>query len=137
AASTTPGAACRTWAPSGRADTPPRPAPLRCILVSGDPARRARPRRARPRSRPRLELLEGRLAPADVTVTTAADDLTPNDGSVSLREAITTINAGNDLGDPDIIAQAPGTFGTNDTIDFSPAGAPFQINVGSTGLGAL
>ncbi|HEY2103350.1 MAG TPA: CSLREA domain-containing protein [Chthoniobacterales bacterium] len=59
---------------------------------------------------------------ATITVTTAADDLTPNDGSVSLREAITAINAGNNLGDPDIIAQSPGTFGTNDQIHFNIPG---------------
>src|SRR5947208_3647517 len=56
---------------------------------------------------------------ATITVTTTTDDLTPNNGSVSLREAITAINAGNDLGDPDITAQSPGTFGTTDTINFT------------------
>jgi CSLREA domain-containing protein len=77
---------------------------------------------------------------ATITVTTTADDLTPNDGSVSLREAIDAINAGNDLGDPDIIAQAPGTFGVNDTIDFDIQASltPVRtISVGSTGNGAL
>src|SRR5262249_40259271 len=85
-----------------------------------------------------LEHLENRLAPATLTVTTTADDLTPNDGSVSLREAITAVNAGNDLGDPDITAQSPGTFGTNDTIRFliPVTGVP-TIQVGSTGLGRL
>src|SRR4029077_4404954 len=43
------------------------------------------------------------------------------------------INAGNNLGDPDIIAQNPGIFGTNDAIHFKiPGSAPFQINVGSS-----
>jgi CSLREA domain-containing protein len=84
-----------------------------------------------------LEQLEGRLAPAVLLVTTTADDITPNDGSVSLREAITAINAGNSLGDPDIIAQNPGTFGTSDTIKFNiPGAAPFQINVGSSASAA-
>ena len=59
---------------------------------------------------------------ATITVTTTADDLTPNDGTVSLREAITAINAGTNLGDPDIIAQNPGTFGTNDRINFNIPG---------------
>src|SRR5207302_2438564 len=96
------------------------------------PFRRSLPRR-RAAPPPLLEQLEDRLAPAIITVTTTADDITPNDGSVSLREAITAINAGNTLGDPDIIAQNPGTFGSNDTIKFNlPATAPFQINVGST-----
>jgi uncharacterized repeat protein (TIGR01451 family)/CSLREA domain-containing protein len=60
---------------------------------------------------------------ATITVTTTSDDLTPNDGSVSLREAIAAINAGTNLGDPDIIAQSPGTFGTNDKILFSIPGS--------------
>jgi CSLREA domain-containing protein len=86
---------------------------------------------------PRLELLENRLAPAVITVTTTADDVTPNDGSVSLREAITAVNAGNNLGDPDIIVQNPGLFGTNDTIRFNiPGTLPFQINVGGSASAA-
>src|SRR5205807_6978073 len=65
---------------------------------------------------------------ATITVDTTADDLTPNDGSVSLREAITAINAGNNLGDPDIIAQSPGTFGTSDRINFNiPGGGVHTI----------
>src|SRR5947209_8491362 len=95
----------------------------------------ASPRRQAPRPRHlplRLEQLEDRLMPAVITVTTVTDDLTPNDGSVSLREAITAVNAGNDLGDPDITAENPGTFGTNDTINFNIPGAGVQtINVGS------
>ena len=92
--------------------------------------------------RPALEVLENRWAPAVVTVTTTADDLTPNDGSVSLREAITAINAGSTLGDPDISAQSPGTFGINDKLAFNipqPGGGPTvqTINVGGSGNGAL
>jgi CSLREA domain-containing protein len=99
----------------------------------------ARKRTTGLRSKPRLELLEDRLAPAAITVTTTADDLTPNDGSVSLREAITAINNGSSLGDPDIIAQNPGTFGVNGTINFNISASQTvqTINVGSTGLGAL
>src|SRR5262245_23718826 len=78
------------------------------------------------RPRLRVEQLEDRRVPATITVTTVTDDLTPNDGSVSLREAITAINAGNDLGDPDITAQSPGTFGTNDTINFNIAASGVQ-----------
>jgi hypothetical protein len=67
-----------------------------------------------------------------VTVTTTLDDITPNNGSVSLREAITAINAGNNLGDPDIAAHTVGAFGTNDTINFNIAGAGVKtINVGT------
>jgi CSLREA domain-containing protein len=83
-------------------------------------------------------LIAGSAHAATVTVTTLADDLTPNDGSVSLREAITAINAGNNLGDPDIIAQNPGTFGSHDAISFNIPGTGRQtIRVGSTGNGAL
>src|SRR5437660_8063771 len=81
----------------------------------------ASPRRQAPRPRRfplNLEQLEDRVTPAVIFVTTTADDLTPNDGSVSLREAITAINAGTDLGDADIMNQNPGTFGGNDTINF-------------------
>jgi CSLREA domain-containing protein len=97
----------------------------------------------RPQGLPlRLEWLEDRLAPAVVTVTTAADDNTPNDGSVSLREAIQAINNGSAGGDTDITNQSPGAFGSNDTIHFAvpqPAPGPVvqTINVGGTGLGAL
>ncbi|MGI8689631.1 MAG: CSLREA domain-containing protein [Thermomicrobiales bacterium] len=50
-------------------------------------------------------------AAATITVTTTADDLTPNDGGVSLREAITAINAGNSLGDSNITARVRGRSG--------------------------
>src|SRR5260370_19489002 len=75
-------------------------------------------------------------------VTTAADDNTPNDGSVSLREAIQAINAGSAGADLDISNQNPGTFGVNDTINFAipqpVSGNVVQtINVGATGNSAL
>src|SRR4051794_38961612 len=80
----------------------------------------------------RVEHLEDRLAPATVTVTTTADDVSPGNGAVSLREAITAINAGSTT-DKDIKAQLARnltTFGHNDTIKFAitnPQGvtAPF------------
>src|SRR5437762_1408765 len=82
--------------------------------------------------RPRVEHLEDRHLLATITVTTIADDLTPNDSSVSLREAITAINAGNDLGDPNIAGQNPGTFGSGDTIHFNISGSGVHtINVGA------
>lgn len=72
---------------------------------------------------------------ATITVTTNADDTTPNDGSVCLREAITAINAGNALGDPNITAQNPGTFGTDDRINFNiPRSGVQTIAVASGGL---
>src|SRR5215472_12840903 len=103
--------------------------PSRCIMRRKLGGQRPSATRSLPLQ---LELLESRLSPAVITVTTTADDLTPNDGFVSLREAITAINAGNNLGDPDIIAQNPGAFGSNDAIHFNiPGTGPFQINVGS------
>lgn len=92
------------------------------------------------RWKPRLAFLAGlaltvlgRTADAaTITVTTAVDDISPNNGSVSLREAIMAVNAGNDLGDPDITAQLPGTFGLNDTIAFGIAGSGVHtIDVGT------
>ncbi len=97
----------------------------------------------RPRAVPlRLELLEDRVTPSvTITVTTAMDDNTPGNGSVSLREAINAINSATPPTDPDIIAEigATPTFGPLDTINFniSGAGTVQTINVGSTGLGAL
>src|SRR5262245_24757394 len=56
-------------------------------------ARTPRPGTARPRPRVRLSLeaLEGRLAPAVITVTSLADN-TLADGQVSLREAVQAAN---------------------------------------------
>jgi len=80
-----------------------------------------------------LMLLANAAFAATITVTTRDDDLTPNDGSVSLREAIVAINAGNDLGDPDVTAENPGTFGTNDTINFDiPSNGVQTISVGAS-----
>jgi len=95
--------------------------------------------RAQRRYRPALEILENRLAPAVITVTTAADDNTANDGSVSLREAIQAMNNASAGSDMDISHQNPGVFGVNDTINFniSAAGTVQTINVGSTGNGPL
>src|SRR6185295_538605 len=77
---------------------------------------------------------EARRLFAVLTVTTVGDELTPNDGSVSLCEAITAINAGNDLGDPDITAQLPGTFGGGDQIHFNISGAGVHTIVLNTDL---
>jgi hypothetical protein len=76
---------------------------------------------------------------ATVTVTTAADNLTFNDGSLSLREAITAVNTGNSPGNPDVTAQGPGVFGTNDTINFNIAGAGVQrvLVGGGSSVGAF
>jgi hypothetical protein len=55
-----------------------------------------------------LTLSCGPACAATLTVTTNSDDLTPGDGSVSLREAITALAASGDLGYPDITAQKSG-----------------------------
>lgn len=78
--------------------------------------------------------LAATAAAATITVTTVADDLTANDGSVSVREAISAINAGYDLGDPNIIAQNPGTFGTADRINFNIPGSGVRTIVLATVL---
>jgi CSLREA domain-containing protein len=85
-----------------------------------------------------LEQLEDRLAPATLTVTTAADDNTPNDGSASLREAIQAINNGGPGTDADLV-NTGAAYGTNDTINFniSAVGTVQTIHVGNTGNGAL
>lgn len=67
-------------------------------------------------------LLSSSAWAATVTVTSTDDTVAANDAKVTLREAITAINAGNDLGDPDITAQSPGVFGTDDTVNFNIAG---------------
>jgi hypothetical protein len=79
-----------------------------------------------------LAVLSHTAPAATIKVTTTSDELIPNSGFVSLREAITAINAGNNLGDPDIVAQNPGTFGTNDTINFTITGSGVKtMNVGT------
>ena len=67
---------------------------------------------------------------ATITVTSTDDTLTANDAKVTLREAISAINAGGTLADPDIIAQKPtnpDAFGVNDTINFNIAGVGVQV----------
>jgi CSLREA domain-containing protein len=73
------------------------------------------------RAKLHVERLEDRLAPATITVTTNADETTANDGVVSLREAISAINA-QQTTDNDILAQLKlnqTVFGTNDTVNFT------------------
>jgi hypothetical protein len=71
----------------------------------------------------KLEILESRAMPAIVTVTGTGDTIA-NDGFVTLREAITSINTGSNVGD----ALASGAYGQNDTIRFNIAGAPGTIH---------
>jgi hypothetical protein len=70
--------------------------------------------------RPMAEILEDRLAPATITVTSFADNLTAGDGRVTLREAIQAHNNHSTGGNPDFTAATlSGTFG-NDVIVFAP-----------------
>jgi len=82
------------------------------------------PKRICPRQQRRLwlEPLEDRLAPATLTVNITADAVNPSDGTLSLRDAISAINAGNSNGlTTGEKNQVSGTYGTNDTIQFALA----------------
>src|SRR5438132_1239917 len=105
----------------------------------GAPASRKphRSRAARPRSLvPRLESLEGRLAPALLTVNTLADETVP-DGGLSLREAIGVVNSGSTAGlsDPEL-GQISGALGSGDTIQFdsSLAGGAIVLTSGELAI---
>src|SRR5206468_1481193 len=86
-----------------------------------------------------VELLEDRLAPAILTVNSVFDTTTA-DTSLTLREALKLVNAsgnatsalGRNLTSQEQ-AQVTGTFGTNDTIQFSPA-ATGTLTLGGTEL---
>jgi predicted outer membrane repeat protein len=100
----------------------------------------ATPRRARPRTRRRLylEVLEGRLAPATLTVNSIADTASDSDPYLSLREAIAIVNSPSLPTDltPQILGQISGTLhsGGADTIGFDPAGVTGPIVLGGTQL---
>jgi hypothetical protein len=86
------------------------------------------------RFRPTFDCLEHRLAPAVITVNSLGDDFAV-DGSISLREAILSINAGADINSD---VTHTGTYGTNDTILFDPsvAGGIVQLTtVGDSSFG--
>jgi hypothetical protein len=69
----------------------------------------------------RVEVLEGRLAPAVLTVNTWVDETTA-DSYLSLREAINAVNASSESGLSSAEqAQIVGTLGSNDTIQFDPS----------------
>src|SRR5947209_16691098 len=61
-------------------------------------------------ARLRLEPLEAREVPASFTVTTLTDEADPNDGQLSLREAINAVNASTDAANS--ITFAAGLTGT-------------------------
>jgi len=97
----------------------------------------------RPRYRPVLEALEDRLAPAVLTVNSAADNTTDTT-VLTLRDALTLVNNGGDptsLGQPSMpmgwANQISGTFGSNDTIDFAIASSGTQTIVLASALPAI
>lgn len=67
---------------------------------------------------PGFELLEDRLVPATITVTSVGDTIAVN-GAVTLREALASINAGSNI-NADVAAS--GAYGSNDKINFAIAG---------------
>jgi hypothetical protein len=72
-----------------------------------------------PRLRPNLLLLERRDVPATITVTSLGDAVA-NDGFVTLREALNSINMQKDTSD--VIADITEPYGTNDQINFAVNG---------------
>src|SRR3954471_19467420 len=73
----------------------------------------------RPGRRPlSLELLEGRVTPAVLTIT-GTGDVIAVDGLVTLREAIQSVNQGSNV-NADVVAA--GAYGTSDTINFNIGG---------------
>jgi hypothetical protein len=82
------------------------------------------------RSQLGCELLEDRLVPATITVTSTADN-SNLDGSVTLREAIASIDAGANI-NADVIAS--GAYGSNDKINFAIQGNNVHIITPTTPL---
>ena len=85
-------------------------------------SRRGKPRQpARHRRVPRLVCLEDRLVLATLLVNSYADNTTPGDNFLTLREAILSIGQGR-LTDPTTSsALVTGVFGSNDTVRFAPS----------------
>jgi hypothetical protein len=82
-----------------------------------------------------MEPLEDRLAPATLIVNTTADVVNPSDGTLSLRDAISAVDAGNvnglTLGEQ---GQVTGTFGSNDIIQFAISGSGVQTILPTSAL---
>ncbi len=92
----------------------------------------ARRKGQRPQRLPlHVELLEDRITPATITVTGTGDTIAA-DASVTLREAIQSINQGSNV-NADVVAV--GAYGTADTINFNIPGLGVKtINVTTTPL---
>ncbi len=93
------------------------------------------------RAAPRLSLLllfcfaASSLAHAATVTVTGTADTVAVDGAVTLREAITSINAGANT-NADVVAV--GTYGTADTIQFNiPGAGPHTLTVGAVALPTL
>ncbi len=86
------------------------------------PRRRNAETRPTPRHqwKPSLTVLEDRAVPATITVNTILDDNTPNNGLLSLREALAAANRDNAglPADSDVVGATVGPFGV-DTIRFA------------------
>jgi len=72
---------------------------------------------------------------ATITVTSNGDDTTTGDSTVSLREAINSINAASDSGS-DVTANRTGTYGVNDMIVFDIPGTGVQTIAPTSALPA-
>src|SRR5947209_11569250 len=72
--------------------------------------------------------IAGYAQAATIHVSTNGDELIPNDGTVSLREAVDAVNSGNSLGDPDLVAQNPGAYGSNDTVVIPASANHYLLN---------
>jgi hypothetical protein len=84
-----------------------------------------------------LEVLEDRLVPATFTMTTPLDVVDPNDGQLSLREAVTAANA--DPGPDTIVVPAgvyrltiPGVENANAAGDLDVDGTTLFLGAGPT-----
>src|ERR1019366_2293159 len=97
-----------------------------CLAASGLSRKSAGSSRRRTLS---VEILEDRLAPAVIVVTSPLDNTTAGDGFVTLREAINAANAQSAAGLGDVTAN---TIGAN-TIIFG--GAATNTNIILTGVG--
>jgi CSLREA domain-containing protein len=74
------------------------------------PHRRQR-RRPPSRSQPGIEILENRWLPSTLTVTTSVDEVDPNDGVLSLREAIAAAKSGATINFADGVSGSALTLG--------------------------
>src|SRR5262249_1457381 len=89
--------------------------------------------------RPVLEVLEGRLAPATLTVNSVADNTTA-DAALTLREAVLLVDAGGAATTArgraltaQEAGQLTGAFGSNDTVQFDPGLSGQTITLSLTG----